>query len=170
MTAAVHATLNDPARMQEIVDLDLAADDLGRDLQRLAEAASTRLALPMGLVTIVLDEAQHFVGAHGVPVHLTDAGGTPVEWSYCQHTICGRGAFAVEESVEHPLVGESPFTTDEGVRCYLGVPLVTGAGHAVGSICVLGTEPRAFTDADVAALEDLAARAVELLEARRGAL
>ena len=166
----VHDTLVDPARLQEVIDLDLAAEDLGAALQRIAEAASARLGLPIGLVTIVLDEAQTFAGAHGLPAHLDGVGGSPIEWSYCQHTVARHAPFAVEETVGHELVGDSPHTTVHGVRSYLGVPLVTRHGHAVGTLCVLGTEPRAFTGADVAELETLASQVVAHLETRRPAV
>jgi GAF domain-containing protein len=167
---SVRDTLVDPARLQEIVDLDLADEDLGPELGELAAEASARLRTPMALVSIVLDEAQSFAGQHGVPDDLAALGGSPVEWSYCQHTVHRSAPFAVEETTGHALVGDTPHTTRHGVRCYLGVPLVTGAGHAVGTICVLGTEPRPWTDADLDVLEELAERVVVHLEARRPAV
>jgi len=43
-----------------------------------------------------------------------------------------------------------------GVRFYAGAPLLTNDGYCLGSMCVLGTEPREVTEAECAALRDMA--------------
>lgn len=53
-------TLHDPARLQEIADLDLASDEVDAILQDLARRAAECFDLPIGLVSMVLDQAQHF--------------------------------------------------------------------------------------------------------------
>ncbi|WP_390920921.1 GAF domain-containing protein [Neorhizobium turbinariae] len=43
-----------------------------------------------------------------------------------------------------------------GIRFYAGAPLVTREGYCLGALCVLGTEPRKSSDAEITALKDLA--------------
>jgi GAF domain-containing protein len=166
----VRDTLTDPARLREIADLDLCADDLGPELDALAREAAEALDLPIGMVGVMLDDALFLPGLHGGPEMLAEARGIPSEWAFCRHTVHGDGPFAVEDAAVHPLMADSPVVRFDGARCYLGVPVVTGAGHAVGTVCVVGVEPRSFSPRDVAVLEELAARAAAHLEARRPAV
>lgn len=96
-----------------------------------------------------------------------DVRGTPVEWAFCAHAVDQAAPFVVEDAMRHPLVARNPLVVHEGIRCYAGVRLVTSGGHALSTLCVIGTEPRAFDETALAALRALAARVVAHLEARR---
>jgi EAL domain-containing protein (putative c-di-GMP-specific phosphodiesterase class I)/GGDEF domain-containing protein len=51
-----------------------------------------------------------------------------------------------------------------GVRFYAGAPLVTRDGYCLGSMCVLGTEPRAISPAERTGLADLASMVMAQIE------
>ncbi|MGI9090138.1 MAG: ATP-binding protein, partial [Gemmatimonadaceae bacterium] len=53
-----------------------------------------------------------------------------------------------------------------GVRAYLGIPLVTTEGIALGSFCVLDTQPRAWTEEQIEILRDLAGSVMTEIELR----
>lgn len=53
------------------------------------------------------------------------------------------------------------------IRFYAGQPLRTRDGHAIGTICAMGTQPRSFNERDQETLADLGALATELLDLRR---
>jgi GAF domain-containing protein len=57
-----------------------------------------------------------------------------------------------------PRVWDGGAVAELGVVAYLGVPLVTRAGHALGSFCVIDAVPRAWTPEDVETLTSLAGR------------
>ncbi len=159
--------LDDHARLQEIVDLDLLSDDVDLILNELAAEAAAHFDLPLGFVSVVLDETQHLAAQHGLDNYIGASRGTPVEWSYCQYSVRQRDAFVVEDSSEHELVKESPITKYDGLRCYAGIPLITSKGHAIGSFCVAGAEHRSFDDEEIEELRGYAGRAMERIEARR---
>ena len=73
----------------------------------------------------------------------------------------------VGHMVYPPPPGLNPMVTEEGVRCYAGIPLVTSRGHTLGTLCVIGTEARTFPEDEMEALRALARRAVERIEERR---
>ena len=160
--------LYDAERLQEIMDLDLLSPDVDAILQDIAEEAARRLGLPVSLISVVLDEALHVAGFHGPPgLWLEETRGHPVEWSFCATSVRTRDAFVVENATTHPYHQTNPLVTQDGVRCYAGVPLISSRGHVLGNLCVVGLEQREFADVEIAALRALATEAVCRIEARR---
>ena len=155
------------ARLQEIADLGLVSAEADGVLEDLTEEAAGALGLPTALVSVVTDSAQYFAASHGLAGWLAEARGTPKEWSFCRHAVGDKTTFAVENAVLDERVLDSPLVTEDGIGCYLGVPLVTSRGHAVGTLCVVGPAARTFSDEDHDTLQKLAARAVARIEARR---
>jgi GAF domain-containing protein len=160
-------TRDDEGRLREIVELGLLSPEADPILQETAEEAARRLKLPKALVTVVLDQAQFFAAHVGVGGWMAETNGTPVEWSFCAHAVANREPFVVEDATTHPVTRENPMVTVEDVRCYAGIPLISSRGYALGTLCVIGTEPRAFREDELGVLRELAAKAVTRIEARR---
>lgn len=163
----MNATLQNQARLQEIADLGLLSGDVDAVLQELCTSAATEFGLPIGLVSIVLDEAQHFAASHGLGGWLDAAKGTPIEWSFCRYAVASREPFVVENARAHALVQHNPLVQLDGVRCYAGIPLISSRGFALGSFCVIGTEERSFDEPALERLRAFATQVVARIEARR---
>ncbi len=165
---SAHDPLRDEARLQEIADLDLLSPDVDPILADVAERAASRLGLPVSLVSVVLDEALHVAGFHGPDgLWLAETRGHPVEWSFCAASVRTRGPLVVEDAETHPEHRSNPLVTQDGVRCYAGVPLISSRGHVLGNLCVVGLEQRTFAEQDLAVLRELAEEAVRRIERRR---
>lgn len=160
--------LYDEARLQEIFDLDLLSPDVDPILKDLAGKAAERLGLPVSLISVVLDEALHVAAFQGPSgLWLEETRGHPVEWSFCATSVRTREPFVVENAPAHPDHGTNPLVTQDGVRCYAGVPLISSRGFVLGNLCVVGLEEREFSEDDVATLRALADEAVRRIELRR---
>jgi GAF domain-containing protein len=160
-------TLDDTARLREIADLRLNDSDVDEIFSEITGDAAAYFGLPVALVSIVLDQAQYFLGSHGLDGWMATTRGTPAEWSFCQHVVRNRAPFVVDDARDHPLMQDSPLVRMEGIRCYAGVPLVTSTGHVIGSFCVQGPEARSFTEGDLAQLHRYAEQVMTRIEQRR---
>jgi len=130
-------------------------------LDRLADVAARVLAAPVGLVTLVDEDRQLFAGCVGVSHEpWASQGGTPISHSFCQHAIAAREPLIVSDAREHPVLQTNPAIRDLDVIAYLGVPLITADGHALGTLCVIDHKPRVWTTEQVRILSDLAASVV----------
>lgn len=159
--------LRDPARLAEIAALGLTAPEVDAVLQETVNEAAGALNLPTALVSVVMGEAQYFAAQHGLTGWMAEAHGTPVEWSFCAHAVQSGEPFVVEDAATDPLTKDNPLVRYENLRCYAGIPLVTSTGHALGTLCVIGNEPRSFTGAELDLLRGLAKKAIARIEARR---
>jgi GAF domain-containing protein len=159
--------IRDNARLAEIAALGLTSAEVDDVLQRTVEEASARLGLPTAMVSIVMDEAQWFAAHTGLPAWMAEARGTPIEWSFCANAVRTNEPFVVEDATTHPLVKHIPIVPLDNIRCYAGIPLVTATGQTLGTLCVIGTEPRSFSEAELDTLRGLANQAMDRIEERR---
>jgi GAF domain-containing protein len=167
MTAPKPSALYDAARLEEIAELGLLDPTPDPVLDAIATAAAERLGMPMGVVSVVMGEAQSFAATHGVEGWMDEVAGTPGEWAFCAHSVESREAFIVEDATTHPLVRDNPLVQADGIRCYAGFPLISSRGHVLGNLCVIGTEDHTFGPEELGILRGLADDVVRHIETRR---
>jgi diguanylate cyclase (GGDEF)-like protein len=118
--------------------------------------------VPMAAITLIDGTRQWFKATEGLSV--TE---TPRSIAFCDRTIRSGDVLAVEDARRDHRFSGSEFVTGEvGLQCYLGAPLTTPDGYNIGSICVIGTEPRRFSSADHELLKSFARLVVSQMELR----
>lgn len=128
----------------------------------------TRLAAqicetPIALVSLV-DETRQWFKAH---VGL-DASQTCREVAFCNYTICQPDIFIVSDALADPRFATNPLVTnDPQIRFYAGVPLITPAGHSLGTLCVIDRVARSLSPLQCEALQTLGRQVMAQLELRR---
>lgn len=161
--------LADLDRLRDIAGIDLADPELRRRLDVIAHETRQRLGLPMSLVTLVLDSAQLIAGSDGVAGWIAEAGGTPIEWSFCVNAVLAGEPYVVADAANDPRQWDNPLVTQDHIASYCGVPLVSSGGHLIGAHCVLGDEPHDYTLADIAVLQLAADQVIAVLDEFRSA-
>ncbi len=169
MASDAGGALRDPARLAALRDLELLDTPDEVALDRLTRLAARLLGTPMAFVSLVDADRQVFK-SRVLPAALGDLRDLPLASSFCRHTLDARAPLIIDDVRDHPLVGDNPAIAALGAAAYAGIPLLTAAGHALGTLCVVDTRPRAWTAAEMATLADLAAAVlteIELRAARR---
>lgn len=126
-------------------------------VRTLLENASDTLGAPLAAVNLIHATEQVTVAGVGL-----QTGSTSFDASYCKHVVVLRGPLTVENSEEHPMVRDNLATTRDGLRSYLGVPLITPDELVIGALCVCDHKPRKWSDDDLENLQLLAGRLMEL--------
>jgi len=163
-TTATDRVVADPARLASLWDSGLLDRPPTEAFDRLTRLATATLHVPVALVSLVDADRQVFASLVGLPEPWASARQTPLAQSVCQHTVAARAPLLIEDVREDPLVRDNLATTDLGIVAYAGIPLITSDGHALGSFCVLDGRPRAWTEAEVSILTDLAAAVMTEVE------
>lgn len=164
--AARDAVLHDPDRLVAVAELLLEHPGVEEVVADLLATAAARLGTDTALLSVLLDEVHLVAGAHGLSGWLVEARAFPSDWSFCAQTVRQGAVHLLPDAAEHPRWADNPLVAVDGVRTYAGAPLLSG-GRAVGALCVLGGEPRAWTPEDGEVLAGLAAEAVRRLEQAR---
>lgn len=132
---------------------------------RITALAARLFEVPIAIVSIVDSDRIWFKSHHGLDVPEIDR-----EPGLCASAILGDRPWIVTDARVDPRTLANPLVAgDFGLRFYAGVPLHTGDGFNLGTLCVIDYEPRGTTEAEIATLSDLAAVVVDELELRLAA-
>lgn len=94
-----------------------------------------------------------------------EPGDVPLESSYCPLVVGTAAPVMIEHSLYDERVRHNPATIDGRVRAYCGVPLHTFDDFVIGALCVVGYEPRDWSQHDRDTLT-LLAKQLMAVEAR----
>ena len=122
--------------------------------------ASQICGTPISLISLLDDKRQWFKARVGF-----EPSETPRAVSFCAHTILDDSLMEVPDATVDARFADNDLVTGEtGIRYYAGVPLVTPEGFRMGTLCVLGKEPRHLSDYQLKALEVLARQVMAQLD------
>jgi signal transduction protein with GAF and PtsI domain len=147
--------LGDATERLEVISGALLDTELDDELQAIALEATRRLDMPIALVALLLRRMQFYRAYVGLPREVEILRATDRCVGLCQHVLRAGAIVALEDArtatVPQLLVDRY------GIRAYIGAP-VKVAGQLVGTLCCIDLKPRPFSDADRAAIGELAAR------------
>ena len=164
--AASPLVVQDPARLDALRSTGLLDTPAEEQYDRLTRLAMNLLNAPVAQISLVDADRQFFKSAHGWDEPWASARETPLSHSICQHAVDAREPLVIEDARVHPLVRDSLAVRDLGAVAYAGVPLITRAGHALGTLCVIDRKPRSWTSEQIETLKTLGAAALAQIELR----
>ncbi|WP_309570746.1 sensor domain-containing diguanylate cyclase [Deinococcus sp.] len=151
------------ARLAELYALDILDTPPEAAFDRIMTLAARYFRVPFGSITFVDRERQWFKAAVGF-THRED----PIADSICALTTHRPGVLVIEDALKDERASVMAGVRGEPhIRFYAGAPLLTEAGHSLGTLCVIDQHPRTFGDEDVAMLEAFAQLACSELRLRR---
>ena len=147
-----------------------ALDPLGLDsfertaFNDLVKLAADTFEVPIATISIVDRDRQWFMSPVGL-----DVAETPREIAFCDHTIRAPDELlVVEDATQDERFASNPLVAGEPrIRFYAAAPLKVSSGYAIGTLCVLDTQPRKVNPQKLEQLRFMAGQIVAVLEARK---
>lgn len=158
------ARQQDETRRQRALDAYHVVDSLPEQAyDDIVQVAAAVCETPIALVSLIDRDRQWFKAKIGIDDAQTDR-----DVAVCDHAIRQPDRLMeIPDLSSDPRFADYPHVAgDFAARFYAGMPLVTPAGDALGTVCVLDHKPRQLTDAQRDALRSLARITMSMLENR----
>lgn len=149
---------DEEARLQALRELGLLDTDPTEAFDRITRMAAQVFNLPIAAISLTDLDRQWFKSRVGI-----DHVSIPRDRAPCAEVAENCSELVITDLLAHPRYRDSVLAR-KGVRFYAGAPLVTRDGYGLGSMCVLGSNPRQVSSQEIAALSDLASMAMEQIE------
>ena len=151
---------NEAKRLQKLLSyrvLDTSPEPIYDEIT----ATAARICnTPIALISLIDVGRQWFKSKVGI-----NATQTPRNHAFCAYTILQEEVMIVSDTWRDERFANNPLTTGAPhIRFYAGAPLMSAEGFALGSLCVIDTQPRQLTLSQVRTLKQLANDTVNQLE------
>lgn len=139
-------------RLKALQELAMDHADQLPELTALTETTAAIFGCPIALISIVEADEQILLSRVGL-----DADRFPRGTSFCQHTILSDAPLIVPDTLKDNRFRELPFVTQvPAVRFYAGIPLSLDKMHSIGTLAVMGPEPKTVSEIELAQLSRMA--------------
>ncbi len=141
-------------------------------LDQLTRLAAERLQAHAAFLSLVDEHSSFYKSCFGFGEALETSRRLTGE-TFCHHALVSDGLLVIEDARKDPKYASVPTVSTLGIVAYLGVPLHSADGHALGAFALVDLKPRRWTQQDIAtacllaraALREIELRAAPILEA-----
>lgn len=150
-------------RLEALKSLGILHTAPEESFDRIARLTAQIFNTPIALISFVAEEEVFFKANVGMGKARYTSRGI----SLCSLAILSSEVTVFENPTDEPCLLSNPLVHGNfGLRFYAAAPLITGNGHAIGSICIVDKKPRYFHEEQKLMLQNIAAIVMEQLEAR----
>jgi hypothetical protein len=161
MPSQTVSAIRNPARLAVLRRLQLLDTPEEEAFDRLTRFAARKLKVPIALVNLIDEHRQFFKSAIGL--HIREL---PIGTGICSYALTTREPLLLEDARRDSRFSSNPIVTEHDLVAYIGVPLITSTGHALGTFCVVDGEPRCWRQPDLETVRNLAGAVVTEIELR----
>lgn len=132
-------------------------------LDTITHSVTQLFDVPIALVSIVEESDEWFKSQAGLEISSSSQ-----DVSFCAHAILENEFLEVADATVDACFQDNPLVTGPPyVRYYLGAPLVTPDGFAIGTLCLMDYRPRRLSGEQKRHLQALAQQVMSQLELQR---
>ncbi|NNC95384.1 MAG: PAS domain-containing protein [Chitinophagales bacterium] len=158
------AKIKDQDRSKKIEEFEIMDSLAEKEFDDIVELAAAICNVPISLISLIDNKRQWFKAKVGIEESETDR-----SLAFCDHAIKNpdevlivRNALEDDRFKNNPLVKGGPC-----IRFYAGAPIVSSDNFALGTLCVIDSKPRDFSEEEQRLLRALADKIMEMIELRR---
>ncbi|WP_309650016.1 ATP-binding protein [Nocardioides sp.] len=132
------SVISEPERLAELAGYNVLGTPAELVFDNIVRAATEGTGCPTALISLLDEDRQWFKARCGL-----DVGETPRDQAFCEHALRADAPLIVTDATADHRFRDNPLVTGApGIRFYAGFPLRTPTGAILGTLCVLGYEPR----------------------------
>ena len=151
---------NEQQRLAALRRYKIFNTEAEKSFKNIARLVAEIFNVSISMISLVDDEEVSFQSNVGMETSIGPRGE-----SFCSLTVLSPEVHVVENALVDPVVSRNPLVCGEfGLRFYAGAPLVTPDGFIIGTVCIVDTKPRVFSDHEKRILSGMAAVVMEQIE------
>src|SRR6202042_2654774 len=135
--ADLFAGVRDPVRLTALRRLALLDTPAEQAFDRLTRLAVKIFRAPVALLSLVDGDRSFFKSSVGLPELWASRREMPLSHSVCQHVVAMNLPLVINDARADPLVSDNQAVAELRIVAYLGIPLVTSEGLAIGTFAVI---------------------------------
>ena len=157
------STAANEERLAALQQYDILDTDPEAAFDRIVGLVADLFQAPIAMINFLDDHRQWSKARVGI----SGPREADIALSFCIHTVDRKDVLAVDDVTKDSRFADNPYVTGPPhLRTYIGAPLTTSDGYAIGTICALDTEARAWTKEHERQLADFAALVMDELDMR----
>ncbi|WP_249978700.1 ATP-binding protein [Vreelandella olivaria] len=150
---------NEAQRLMALHALQVLDTPIDDAFERITQLAQALFDVPIALVSLVDHERQWFKSHSGLEICETSR-----EVSFCAHAIAHDAPLIIENTLNDERFADNPLVTSPPhIRFYAGYPLRPADDLPVGTLSLIDSQPRHFSQRERHLLQTLANQVEELL-------
>lgn len=152
----VWSVIKDTARLRAVYNTGLLEPGPHPDVAQVVGLTIEAIGIPNAALNMITDVEQ--VHAE-IASRSGDVGGQRAHAlpdSLCVYTVVSGSPLIIDDIVDHPVLKDHSAARSGVVRAYIGIPIVTDAGHPVGTLCAWDNQPRHWSSGEIQIMTDLA--------------
>lgn len=155
---------NEAARLQALHSYEILDTVTEANFDSIVSLAAQLTGASASMISLIDTDRQWFKARYAI-----DETEAARDTAFCAYAILKPDQlFIVPETLDDPRFAESPLVQGgPKIRFYAGQPLVSPEGYALGTLCVIGPQPRDISEKDCNTLKILADSVMTTLEFRR---
>lgn len=154
---------DDNARLNALHRYRILDTPQEKALDKVVQLAAEVFQVPVAMIALVGAEQIFYKAAVGMG-NLRQGGRGQ---GLCALAVLQQECTVIENALEDPRLERNPLVHGPfGLRFYAAAPLITPDGFRIGTVCIVDTKPRPFTQHDEKVLKGMAGVAMEQIELR----
>lgn len=155
--------INEAERLRQVTATCLLDSPPEASFDELTRLAAAICETPIALITLLDGHRQWFKSRVGLEVQQTSR-----DISFCGHAILQQKLFLVPDALLDERFADNPLVTDDPhIRFYAGMPLDSGDGVNLGTLCVIDRVPRELATGQKDALQILSRQVLAQIQLRQ---
>ncbi|MFC4815807.1 MULTISPECIES: ATP-binding protein [unclassified Flavobacterium] len=151
---------NDIERLKALLSYDIMDTPVEDSFDSLAKLVSIICETPAAIISFIDDKKQWYKAKIG-----TNDTEVPYEETICQYVVSSGSMLEISNTLEDDRLINNPHVhIENGVRFYIGVPLISDTGHTIGTVCSFDGVSKKLSEEQKKALDIIAKQVMHLLD------
>ncbi len=153
---------NEQQRIQKLKSLDLL--NLGKDaaLDVFSESASIIADCPISFIAVMAEDSQNIKSSLGLQLDSVRR-----EETICKYVIASKELLIINDTLLDERSAHNAIILEEGIRFYVGVPLLDEEGLVLGTLCVSDYKTKKLKYRQITALQKMGEAVTKILTSKK---